>query len=190
MYIHTCQPFMTKKVYFITLLLDNQFMDIEKIKLHMKLNKITYKQLSEKSGVSENTLKCIFSGRTPAPRIDTMNAILRALDLAPNEEETPNKLLMKLAEQNIYKNDLNKLPDDKIKIIVDLTKNIVADNKKQKSQTNGEAKFRIQVAANSTDDQPIKTIEMTEEQYNRLAKLSEELPNELEIKRQNDELDK
>ena len=48
-----------------------------------KEQKITLDILSAKSGIPLNTLKNIFSGRTPTPRIDTVQAIERALGLAP-----------------------------------------------------------------------------------------------------------
>ena len=66
-------------------------MDIQAIKLFLKQNKITYEQLSEKSGIPLNTLKNIFSGRTPTPRIDTMQAIERALGL-DKEKSPPSEL--------------------------------------------------------------------------------------------------
>ncbi len=56
-------------------------MEIQAIKAHLKNSKITYEQLSERSGIPLNTLKNIFSGRTPNPRIDTMQAIEAALEL-------------------------------------------------------------------------------------------------------------
>lgn len=62
-------------------------MDIQEIKNYLKEHKITYIQLSDLSGIPLNTLKSIFSGRTPAPRIDTMQAIETALGL--NEKSPP-----------------------------------------------------------------------------------------------------
>lgn len=59
-------------------------MEIQATKAYLKANKITYEQLSERSGIPLNTLKNIFSGRTPNPRIDTMQAIEAALGLSPN----------------------------------------------------------------------------------------------------------
>ena len=56
-------------------------MQIAQIKSYMKHNKITYEQLSKKSEIPLNTLKNIFSGRTPNPRIDTVQAIEKALGL-------------------------------------------------------------------------------------------------------------
>lgn len=65
-------------------------MKIETIKSYMKQNHITYEQLAEKSGVSISTIKKLFSGISQYPRIDTVQAIEKALGLdAPTwtEEE-------------------------------------------------------------------------------------------------------
>lgn len=62
----------------------------EEIKHYMKSNKITYEELSKKADIPIGTLKSIFSGRTPNPRIDTIQAIEKALGLSPSawtEEE-------------------------------------------------------------------------------------------------------
>lgn len=57
-------------------------MEIKEIKKELKKRKISYENLSSLSGVPLNTLKNIFSERTPHPRIDTMQAIEKALGLA------------------------------------------------------------------------------------------------------------
>lgn len=56
-------------------------MDIQQLKTYLKLHKITYRELSEKSNIPENTLKNIFRGASKNPRLDTMNAICNALGL-------------------------------------------------------------------------------------------------------------
>ena len=48
-----------------------------------KEQKITLDILSEKSGIALSTIKEIFRGKTLTPRIDTVQAIERALGLAP-----------------------------------------------------------------------------------------------------------
>lgn len=48
----------------------------------MKLKSITQIQLANLSGVPLQTLRGIFSGKTPHPRIDTMQAIESALGLS------------------------------------------------------------------------------------------------------------
>lgn len=57
-------------------------MQLSEIKQYLRANKITYEELSAKSQIPIGTLKSIFSGRTPNPRIDTVNAINRALGLS------------------------------------------------------------------------------------------------------------
>ena len=56
-------------------------MSIAEIKAYIQANGITYPELSEMSGIPLNTLRNIFSGRTPTPRVDTMQAIVEALGL-------------------------------------------------------------------------------------------------------------
>ena len=56
-------------------------MTVQEIKNHLKINKITYIELSKKSNIPLNTLKSIFSGATKNPRIDTIMSIEKALNL-------------------------------------------------------------------------------------------------------------
>ena len=56
-------------------------MEIQAIKKYMKDNHITYDELSKRSGLSISTIKKIFSGISQYPRIDTVQAIERALGL-------------------------------------------------------------------------------------------------------------
>lgn len=56
-------------------------MTLSDIKKFMKKNHITYEILSKKSSIPLTTLKYIFSGATANPRLDTMQAIIKALDL-------------------------------------------------------------------------------------------------------------
>ena len=57
-------------------------MTIEQIKDYMKREKITQIELSEKSGIPLQTLRKIFSGIVRNPRIDTMQAIEKALGVS------------------------------------------------------------------------------------------------------------
>ena len=59
-------------------------MDIENLKKERKRKKITFKELSELSNIPERTIYDIFLGKTKNPRIDTMQAIEKALGLADN----------------------------------------------------------------------------------------------------------
>ena len=68
-------------------------MDIMELKKYLKEHKITYKMLAEKSGVPESTIKNIFGGFTQNPRIDTIEAIERALGInekSPAAQEQPS----------------------------------------------------------------------------------------------------
>lgn len=67
-------------------------MTIQEIKELMKKNKITQIELSNKSGIPLQTLRKIFSGVVEHPRIDTMEAIIQALELNDKIEEKQNKL--------------------------------------------------------------------------------------------------
>lgn len=69
-------------------------MTIQQIKTYLKANKITYDELSVRSGVPIGTLKHVFSGVTKNPRIDTVQAIERALELkkTPSTDKTAEPL--------------------------------------------------------------------------------------------------
>ena len=56
-------------------------MDIRILKKRKKELKFTFEELSQKSGVPIQTLHNIFRGHTVNPRVDTMQAIERALGI-------------------------------------------------------------------------------------------------------------
>lgn len=72
-------------------------MTILEIKQYLKDNKMTYKDLAEKCNVPESTLKNLFSGATKNPRIDTMQAIERALNIADDAAQAPKQPVSTLA---------------------------------------------------------------------------------------------
>ena len=86
-------------------------MDIIEIKKYMKDNKITYEMLSVKSEIPLNTLKNIFRGKTLNPRIDTMQAIERALGIE-NEKTPPGRELTD-GEKELFEL-LTQLTEDEI----------------------------------------------------------------------------
>ena len=61
-------------------------MDIEYLKKVKKDKKMTLQEISDSSGIPKRTVDGIFSGKTKNPRIDTMQAIERALGI--EEEKT------------------------------------------------------------------------------------------------------
>jgi transcriptional regulator with XRE-family HTH domain len=58
---------------------------IQEIKQHLKTKGITYQELSDMSNIPLNTLKNLFRGKTQNPRVDTMEAIEKALGITPQE---------------------------------------------------------------------------------------------------------
>ena len=65
-------------------------MDILAVKKYMRENKISQIELAEKSKIPLQTIRKILSGVTPNPRIDTVDAIEKALGL--QKEKTPSDL--------------------------------------------------------------------------------------------------
>lgn len=67
-------------------------MQLAEIKSYLKKHKITYSDLSQKSGIPIGTLKNIFAKCSTNPRIDTVQSIERALGLSSNftEEDYAN----------------------------------------------------------------------------------------------------
>lgn len=59
-------------------------MEIKELKQIAKTKRITYQKISDASGIPLNTIKSIFSFRVTNPRIDTMQAIEKALGLSNN----------------------------------------------------------------------------------------------------------
>ena len=62
--------------------------NIEALKKQKRALKMTFDELSLKSGIPKRTLENIFHGVTPNPRIDTMLAIEIALELSRSVEWT------------------------------------------------------------------------------------------------------
>ena len=62
-------------------------MEVSEIKKILKERKITYEMLAEMTGLSKSTITKIFGGFAKYPRVDTMQAIEKALGLLP---EAPN----------------------------------------------------------------------------------------------------
>lgn len=65
-------------------------MTIQEIKNYMKRENITQIELSEKSKIPLQTIRKIFSGIVKNPRIDTMQAIEKALGLIQENKDNPN----------------------------------------------------------------------------------------------------
>ena len=66
-------------------------MDLQNLKARKKELKITLQEISDISGIPKRTVDDIFSGKTANPRVDTLQAIERALGLE-NEKTPPDDL--------------------------------------------------------------------------------------------------
>lgn len=77
-------------------------MTVEQVKTYLKKNKITYKTLSEKSGIPAGTLKNIFSQCKINPRLDTMQAIEEALGLKDRFEWTEEEKALGIGRRATY----------------------------------------------------------------------------------------
>ena len=98
-------------------------MTIQEIKDYLKVNKITYQELSDRSGISLNTLKNIFRGKTENPRIDTMQAIENALGInEPRTEEITE-------EEKTLISLINQLTDEEVKELSNFVDYIISKRK-------------------------------------------------------------
>ncbi len=94
--------------------------NIEILKQQKKQMKITFDELSLKSKIPKRTLQNIFNGVTENPRIDTMQAIEKALGLSPDftEEEkvlglSPNHAVV-LSDDDRYRIHLLAEAEEKL----------------------------------------------------------------------------
>ena len=85
--------------------------NIEVLKAKRKESKMTFEELSSKSGIPLRTLENIFHGVTKHPRIDTMQAIERALGI--EEQKTPPVQELTEDEQEIF-TLISQLTDEEI----------------------------------------------------------------------------
>lgn len=81
--------------------------DIEKLKKALKTKCITYTELSMLSGIPLNTIKKIFSGITPNPRIDTIKALEKVL--LESEKPTLAQQVLDTTLANLDIDDFNNL---------------------------------------------------------------------------------
>ena len=69
-------------------------MDLELWKKVKKDKKLTIKQIAEKANLPQGSVQNIFCGYVPNPRIDTVEAIEKALELSEwNEEDYKNGVI-------------------------------------------------------------------------------------------------
>ena len=85
---------------------------IEIFKARRRELNLTFEELSNKSGIPLRTLENIFHGITKHPRIDTMQAIERALELDEQQKSPPSELTE--GEKEIL-SIIGQLTDEEIK---------------------------------------------------------------------------
>ena len=97
--------------------------EIEEIKTYMKANKITYKKLTEMTGLGISTIKDTFRGET-SPNLTTLTKIKSALgfDRKHSFEDVENKLTLELGKLGIATEELDKLSDEQIQLLVNMAK--------------------------------------------------------------------
>lgn len=103
-------------------------MDLEYWKKVKKEKKMTMADIAEKSGIPKGTVQNIFAGYVPTPRVDTVEAIERALGL---DEKKPlaDEILGQVDELNIA--DYQNLTEDEKKKIAKIFNVTVAAFKKK-----------------------------------------------------------
>ena len=84
-------------------------MNIEQLKNRKSELNITFDELSERSGVAKRTIENVFLGATKNPRIDTVQAIERALGLAPQWTDEEKALGVVSTPTVLSDRDLNTL---------------------------------------------------------------------------------
>ena len=80
-------------------------MDITRLKQAKKEKRLTYEQLSKISGVPISTIYDMFRGVTTAPRIDTVQAIEKALGVPPSLEWTNEEMAEGVGRHPTYLSD-------------------------------------------------------------------------------------
>lgn len=96
-------------------------MTINEIKQYMKKNGITQLHLAEKSGIPIGTIRDIFRGATKNPRIDTINAITKTLNIEENNL-LPQSLQPTL--ETVF-DSIKKLPPEKQQAIITIVNDIL-----------------------------------------------------------------
>ncbi len=108
-------------------------MNILEIKTFMKKNGITQIELSQKSNIPLQTLRKIFSGKTANPRIDTMQAIEKALGISsePQNNEITEEHLQALG---FDMDAIGSLSEEDLQLIRSTLKTLVTELKDRKKK--------------------------------------------------------
>lgn len=90
-----------------------------------KQKKLTIADIAEKAGLPKGTVQNIFAGYVPSPRLDTVQAIERALGLdeEPNSVQIPDKYKDIMVALNDGDDNLQQEDIDAIVRFIEFTKN-------------------------------------------------------------------
>lgn len=105
--------------------------DLELYKKRKKELHLTFEQLSDISGVPLQTLHNFFRGHTANPRIDTMQAIERALGLCSQELKTEKTASPLTDKEERLLAAFNALIPPMQDYILEMTENLIAKQKPQ-----------------------------------------------------------
>lgn len=106
------------------------------IELYKKLKKekgLTMNEIAEKAGISKRTVEEIFSGRAKYPRIDTVQAIEKALGVSPEPQST------EITEERLQAlgfdlEAIKNLSDDDMRLIQSTLKTLVSELNERKKK--------------------------------------------------------
>lgn len=105
-------------------------MDVELWKKIKKEKKLTMNDIAEKAGIPKRTIEEIFAGRARYPRIDTVQAIEKALGISsPQDVEITEERLQALG---FDLNEIETLTDSDLEIIRNTIRTLVDNLKKRK----------------------------------------------------------
>ena len=105
--------------------------DVVEIKKIMKQKGITQVMIAEQTGVPLRTINEIFRGRTPNPRIDTVQAIYSVVGIKV-EQPTLAQQIVDTTLANLNIDDFNNLTPTEQQQVVAVFNSVVSTFKKQK----------------------------------------------------------
>lgn len=108
-------------------------MDIELYKKIKKEKKLTMNDIAERAGISKRTIEDIFAGRARYPRIDTVQAIEKALGISsePQSNEITEERLQALGFDLTA---ISNLSEEDLQLIRSTLKTLVTELKERKKK--------------------------------------------------------
>lgn len=86
-------------------------------KARKKILGLKYEDIAQKADVSLNTVKNIFRGATPDPRLETVQRIEQVLGLEEDKKNSPTELS---AEEKALLDLFNRVPEDKQELVLQM----------------------------------------------------------------------